>query len=133
MTKSVQDAISLQETLENTEATTFDTNEREIALETFMNSTDQANVSAAEVEKKVQLQVGQAVASRMSELEMAGGALDGVRKAISTVSGQVNELVKLGDVTQVQAKLLKIDDVSNRLDLFVAWWIDSLTPFMIIM
>lgn len=74
----------------------------------------------AGVDVTVDRKVSEFVAARVQELERPGGTFDGIRKDIQQVSGQVRALERLGDVEQVQSKLLRIDDVSNRLDLFMA-------------
>jgi hypothetical protein len=83
-----------------------------------------------QIGSKVELEVGQidgkigqetsrVVAMRIEELEVPGGKIDVMKKEIGNVRAQVTSLMQIGDVSKVQAKLEKVDDVSRRLDLFM--------------
>jgi archaellum component FlaC len=134
LTRTMKDAIDIQHALEGAQTAAIGAPERTQAFQAFTNAAVRSDTDVSEVSKvvndirnqvgqidqKIQQQVNQSVSKSVSELEKPGGAIDSIKKSVQSVSGQVNEIQKLGRVEEVKNQLTKIEEVSNRLDLFMA-------------
>lgn len=74
----------------------------------------------SQMDLKIAQETDQAVTARMKEMVIPGGAMDGMKKEIGSLRAQVTNLMQIGDVSTVQARLQKVEDVSLRLDKFIA-------------
>jgi tetrahydromethanopterin S-methyltransferase subunit G len=134
LTRTMKDAIDIQHALEGAQTSAIGAPDQSKAFQAFTNAAVRSDTDVSEVSKviedihsrvdavdqKIQQQVSQAVSNNLADLEKPGGAIDNLKNSVQNVSGQVIEIQKIGRVDEVQTKLTKIDEVSKRLDLFMA-------------
>jgi chromosome segregation ATPase len=127
VTKSVKQAVTLQQTLETAHAATVGVGEK-AALDAFAETSVKAESSVASVRTEVaalQKTVGK-VDSQIGTVQEKVGSLDGkvtttlgttlqkLDSELKTVSGKVEVLKEL-DPSNVRTKLIEIEGLSNRI------------------
>jgi predicted nucleic acid-binding Zn-ribbon protein len=134
LTRTMKDAIDIQHALEGAQASAVGAPDQSKAFQAFTNAAVRSDTDVSEfskdiegitsrvdeVDQKIQQQVSQAVSNNLADLEKPGGAIDSIKNSVQDVRGQVIEIQKIGRVDEVQNKLTKIDEVSRRLDFFMA-------------
>jgi predicted nucleic acid-binding Zn-ribbon protein len=136
VTQSVQNAISIQQTLQTVQSGTVDVPAQEVAFEVFTNAATRADNSAASAndaiaEVKQQLSTVQqnvkdatdkvatltgnltAVGTRLDSALADSGAVGSMRLQLNTVKGQVAAFSALNPA-DITAKIGTVTDLSNR-------------------
>lgn len=130
-TAVVGGALGIQQSMEFSQIATMGVGGQEHAFSALLRSTaitersvgdalataGKAREQVAGLREEVNVQVRRQVETRLEELEQPGGPISTLRAEVLDAKDQVFAINSgLGDVTRLQRQMLKVDEVSDRLD-----------------